>query len=302
MTDNAGPPLIGRARDRAAVRRLQWNDVVLTYVVDGVVTVSASEFFPEVTAEQWQPWSDLFDDHDTMLMSAGGLLVERGGRTLLIDTGIGPVETRLPFGSADGGSMLEVLGSLGKQRADIDVVAFTHLHFDHAGWAFTGNADQLQRRTFPSARYVVSEQELIHPHLDAMSERFVRPMAAAAELISDGEEIFPGVRALAVSGHTPGHMAYIIDTDVHVCVIVVGDAFHSPAQISHPEWSAVADHDVAQGVAARRTLLTELTHPNTIGFAYHFGDQPFGRVSTDETGTARWTPVPSITIGPPPRT
>jgi hypothetical protein len=114
MSGNLGLPSVGRVRDRAAVRTLRWGDVVLTYVVDGVVTLRASGFFPEVTAKQWQPWADLFDDYDTMLMSAGGLLVERGGRALIIDTGLGPVDTRLPFGSADGGSMLEVLGSLGK--------------------------------------------------------------------------------------------------------------------------------------------------------------------------------------------
>ena len=198
MSGNPGPPSIGRVRDRAAVRTLQWGDVVLTYVVDGVVTLRVSRFFPEVTAKQWQPWADLFDDYDTMLMSAGGLLVERGGRALLIDTGLGPVDTQLPFGSADGGSMLEVLGSLGKQPGDIDVVAFTHLHFDHAGWAFTEGANDLHRKTFPNARYVVSGQELIHDHADAMSERFVRPMAEAATRISDGEEVFPGVRALAL--------------------------------------------------------------------------------------------------------
>ena len=210
-----------------------------------------------------------------------------------------PVEPS--FGSVDGGSMLEVLGSLGKQPGDIDVVAFTHLHFDHAGWAFTEGANESQRRTFANARYAVSEQELIHDQPDAMSERFVRPMAAAAEPISDVEEVFPGVRALAVSGHTPGHMAYIIDKGTDVRVIVVGDAFHSPAQISHPEWSAVADDDVAQALAARRTLLTELARPNTIGFAYHFGDQPFGRITTNETGTTTWTPIPTIAVAPPPR-
>ena len=66
--------------------------------------------------------------------------------------------------------------------------------------------------------------------------------------------------------------------------------FHSPAQISHPEWSAVADHDAAQAVVARQTLLTELARPNTIGFACHVGDQPFGRIMTSGTGAARWVP------------
>ena len=35
------------------------------------------------------------------------------------------------------------------------MVAFTHLHFDHAGWAFANGA-----KTFPNARYVLAAQEL----------------------------------------------------------------------------------------------------------------------------------------------
>lgn len=35
-----------------------------------------------------------------------------------------------------------------------DVVAFTHLRFDHAGWAFANGA-----KTFPNARYVMAERE-----------------------------------------------------------------------------------------------------------------------------------------------
>jgi len=52
--------------------------------------------------------------------------------------------------------------------------------------------------------------------------------------------------------------------------------------------------------AARRRLLTELTQPNTIGFGFHFGDQPFGRVVADSDGVT-WDPVPTVALAPPPR-
>ena len=50
--------------------------------------------------------------------------------------------------------MIDVLGALGRRPEDIDVVAFTHLHFDHAGWAYANGA-----KTFPNARYVLAAQE-----------------------------------------------------------------------------------------------------------------------------------------------
>jgi glyoxylase-like metal-dependent hydrolase (beta-lactamase superfamily II) len=302
MSGTARLPSIGRVNDRAAVRRLRFGDVALTYVVDGVVRLRASAFFPDVPAEQWQPWPELFDGPDVMVMSAGGLLVERGERALLIDAGLGRAVPELPFGSADGGSMLQVLESLGRQPDDIDVVAFTHLHFDHAGWAFTDRPDGSQRKTFPRARYVVSGQELEPQSSDAMSERFIQPMAEVAIRISGGEEVFPGVRALASPGHTPGHMAYLIDAGIAGRVIVVGDAFHTPAQIAHPEWSSVADYDVAQATAARRAILTELTRAKTVAFVPHFGDQPFGRVTTADARGPHWHPIPSTVVGRRPRT
>ena len=74
-------------------------------------------------------------------MSAGGLLIEREGQRLLIDVGVGPLVSDFVYGSIDCGSLLDVLAALGRRPEDIDVVAFTHLHFDHAGWASGTNVD-----------------------------------------------------------------------------------------------------------------------------------------------------------------
>ncbi len=70
-------------------------------------------------------------------MSVGGLLVERDGRTLLIDAGFGAYTGDTPAGPVNSGALLDILGSLGLHPAEIDTVAFTHLYVDHTGWAFT---------------------------------------------------------------------------------------------------------------------------------------------------------------------
>jgi hypothetical protein len=61
-------------------------------------------------------------------------------------------------------------------------------------------------------------------------------------------------------------------------LIAFGDALHSPIQIRHPEWSAVADHDTGQSEPVRRMLVAELAEPGTIGFGIHFADVQFGQV------------------------
>jgi glyoxylase-like metal-dependent hydrolase (beta-lactamase superfamily II) len=61
-------------------------------------------------------------------------------------------------------------------------------------------------------------------------------LAATRTLVDPGEEIFPGIRAMVTPGHTPGHTAYIITSGTRTRLIAVGDAFHIPGQVTHPEW------------------------------------------------------------------
>lgn len=41
--------------------------------------------------------------------------------------------------------------------------------------------------------------------------------------------------------------------------------------------------------------------PRTLGFAFHFGDQPFGRLVTDESGQLQWQAIATTALLPPPR-
>jgi glyoxylase-like metal-dependent hydrolase (beta-lactamase superfamily II) len=129
----AATPSIGRPGDPAAVRSLTFDDVVATYVVDGVLTMRAATFFPGIPSAYWSARPELCTATGDLLMSAGGLLVERDSTTLLIDAGVGTMTKDFVFGTVDCGSLIDVLDTLGRRREDIDVVAFTHLHFDHVG-------------------------------------------------------------------------------------------------------------------------------------------------------------------------
>ena len=84
-------------------------------------------------------------------------------------------------------------------------------------------------------------------------------------------------------------------------LIVLGDAFHTTGQLAHPDWLSVADSDAEGVIAARHRLLAELSEPETIGFGFHFGDQPFGRVVSGPDGAWAWEPVPTSLLAPPPR-
>lgn len=70
--------------------------------------------------------------------------------------------------------------------------------------------------------------------------------------------------------------------------------FHSPAQLAHPDWGSAPDSDAELVQGARSRVLTELLAPDTYAFAFHFGDQPFGRVVRGEDGgRAVLEPIPT---------
>jgi glyoxylase-like metal-dependent hydrolase (beta-lactamase superfamily II) len=294
-------PTIGRPGDPAAVRRVVFDDVAVTYAVDGVVAARPERLFPETPADAW---TQLCDRAGDMLMSVGGLLVQIGGRTVLIDAGVGVLTSSLAFGTVDSGAMLDVLSALAVSPDAVDVLAFTHLHFDHAGWAFTAGA-----KTFPNARYVLAAREWA-PYTDgiddedAVTSRSVVNQFLSGkthfELFDDGDEIVPGIGALVTAGHTPGHTAYEIRSRTGRRLIAFGDTFHSRVHVAHPEWTSEVDADRPGLPAARHRLLARLSEPDTVAFGGHFGDQPFGRVEVDASGKGRWQPIPSTVLAPSP--
>jgi glyoxylase-like metal-dependent hydrolase (beta-lactamase superfamily II) len=238
-------------------------------------------------------------------MSAGGLLVERGDRKLLIDAGLGPYRGSISvgeeiLGAAESGALPDVLAELGVAPGDIDTVAYTHLHLDHVGWAFVDG-----RKFFPDARYLVAAEEWApHEHgiavpgvIDSMT---VVPMRGNHELIREGDEVWPGVRAIVQSGHTPGHTSYLVSVGDER-IVVFGDAFHAPAQIGHPDWGSMPDTDTDGVLKARARLVGELERPGTLGFGIHFGDQAFGRLAWDGSGAAVWEPIPAEFVRSNPR-
>jgi glyoxylase-like metal-dependent hydrolase (beta-lactamase superfamily II) len=294
---------IGRPDEPAAVRSLAFDDVVVTYVVDGVLTTRPEKFFPGTPRDAWD---HLCTPTGELLMSTGGLLVHIGGTTVLIDAGVGTMTSSVGSVAVDCGSLIDVLAGLAVPPEDIDTLAFTHLHFDHAGWAFVDGA-----KVFANARYTLAAQEWA-PYAagrggggDATPWHVISALASGSEemdLFFDGEEIVPGIKALVAPGHTPGHTAYVITSRTGRRLIAFGDAFHSPAQLTHPDWMSIADFDGPSVIAARHRLLAQLSVPGTIAFGCHFGDQPFGQVAVDDYGRTTWEPVPSVVTAPPPRT
>jgi glyoxylase-like metal-dependent hydrolase (beta-lactamase superfamily II) len=281
---SARPPL---------VRRLELGDLRLTYVVDGVMEMVTEAFFPAIPSSHWAADPATVNAGGRVVMGTGALLVESGSQAMLIDLGWGSFAGETMYGPVRCGELLANLAATGRSPEDIDVVAYTHLHVDHVGWTF----DRAGSAVFPRARSVVAGLELEAYLSGGVScaplsrTEFLLPFRDQAEGFDDGAEVFPGVRAFITPGHSPGHTSYVLTTGGQR-LIVFGDVFHVAAQIGSPSWLSGPDHRPEAAIAARHTLLGELTRPGTLGFAFHFADEPFGRVVIDESGdAATWVPL-----------
>lgn len=73
-----------------------------------------------------------------------------------------------------------------------------------------------------------------------------------------GEEILPGIQAVTLPSHTPGHTGYLIGVGAE-SMLIWGDIVHFPhIQAAQPEVTIAFDSDPAQAAATRNRLLEQV--------------------------------------------
>lgn len=174
--------------------------------------------FGNAPKAMWEHWIPP-DDHNRIPLACRCLVVRDGSKVVLLETGIGAFfepTLRERYGVVEEHHVLVAsLAAIGIRPEDVDVVVFSHLHFDHAGGALTRwEAGGSPRLVFPRATYVVGAeawQRAVAPHardrasfipnmtdLLAGSGRLELAASDRASALGDG------FRFHRSSGHTPG--------------------------------------------------------------------------------------------------
>ncbi|WP_243788458.1 MBL fold metallo-hydrolase [Saccharopolyspora gloriosae] len=268
--------------------RTTLGELTLTHLPDSGVYMIPPKVYPATAERDWDDERRHRTEDGFLAMGCGALLVERGSTRLLIDAGHGRISGNEVQDFQDRFEHVrylpDTLADLGVAPADIEHVAFTHLHPDHTGWARPDATDD-GRGLFPAARWMLGRGEW------AEAESGAEPALAGGVdrvlTVDDGAEVVPGVRAWALPGHTPGHTAWVLDTGDGREVVAFGDALHSPAQVRHPDWEVLLDADGELAERSRRRLVERLGRDDVLGFGLHFADQQLGRVERGQ-----WSPHP----------
>ena len=221
-----------------------------------------AETFAEVSKENFIP-------ADKTQFFFTPTVVNTGSEVVLFDTGLNAAGT------------LPALADAGYAPEDVNVVVLTHMHGDHIGGLMNDGA-----ATYANARYVTGQTE--YEAWDAMDNdgfnNNVRPLADKMTLINDGGVVASGITGLNAFGHTPGHMAYILDSDGEQIVIMADTANHYVWSLAYPDWEVKFDMDKAQAAATRRSLLDMLATDRIPLIGYHMPFPGIGYVETRDSG------------------
>ena len=202
-------------------------------------------------------------------------LVNTGAELVLFDTGL------------NGAGITSALTAAGYTPDQVDVVVLTHMHGDHIGGLMTDGAP-----TFPNAHYVTGSTEFNH-WSTAGNEGFdknVKPLAEKMTMLDDQGSAASGISAMAAFGHTPGHMAYRIESEGKNLTIGADFANHYVWSLSHPDWEVKFDMDKAKAAETRKALLGMMASEKIPFIGYHMPFLALGFVEAKD-GAFRYVPA-----------
>jgi glyoxylase-like metal-dependent hydrolase (beta-lactamase superfamily II) len=196
-------------------------------------------------------------------------VVNTGAELVLFDTGLNP------------GGITEALASAGYTPDQVDVVVLTHMHGDHIG-GLMGESGP----TFANARYVTGAIE--HNHWSGTDNegfaKSVKPLSDKMTMLDDGDSVVSGISAVAAFGHTPGHMAFRIESEGRNLMLIADAANHFVWSLAHPDWEVRFDADKAAAATTRRALLGMIATERMPMIGYHMPFPALGYVAAESEG------------------
>ena len=235
--------------------RLDAGGIPCHVLIDGWRSVSPRFVYAGYDEQVQGPYVRGYLDADGKLPGRfSALLIEAPGGPVLIDAGNGRFAPGL-----DAGHLPEQMARVGVEPSDVRCVVITHGHPDHVGGLVAAGDEP----AFANARHVIhrNEAEFWSSPVAAALPNDAGTAAATAlgalldagllDTIEGDARVSAAVEAVLAPGHTPGHLAVVINE----ALLWAGDALVSQLNVPHPEWVSLSDMDGPANEATRRRLL-----------------------------------------------
>lgn len=276
--------------------RFRIGDATVTAIHDGVAFRPLEGFIRNASVDELKAsLTEAFLPTDRFAIPFTTLVVQSGGKLTLLDTGNGD------SGAPTTGLWMGNFRAAGFDPAQVDTVVISHFHGDHI------NGLRLKDGTavFPRAEVKVSTPEWDFWMDDAKAaaapdglkpafanvRRVFAPMAKDVTRFQWGQEVAPGIAAVAAPGHTPGHTAFAITAGAGK-LLVMSDTTNNPQVfVRNPDWAAIFDMDGDMARATRHKLLDMAASERMQTSFYHAPFPATGFIARD--GEKRYRMVPA---------
>ncbi|MBN8982461.1 MAG: MBL fold metallo-hydrolase [Rhizobiales bacterium] len=297
----AAAPAVGK--QAASFYRYKVGDAEVTVVSDGSVTFPLGDTFvlnakkDEVNAAL----AKAFRPVDKMTIFFGPIVINNGGKLIVVDTGNGPGGFTGSKGA--NGQFANNLVAAGIDPKAVDMVVISHFHADHINGLLTADNES----AFPNAevlvpstewKYFMDDGEMGKQTTDRMKGVFSNARrvfdAGLKKKVTPyewGKEIAPGLNSVSTIGHTPGHTSFVLASGADT-VFIQSDVTNDPDLfVRNPGWHLMFDQDPDQAETTRRKVFDMVSADKMKVQGFHY---PFpGRANIEKDGTGyRWVPAP----------